>query len=274
MTTDIATQPTHAPAKREKPIDKFCSLIDAKQGTFAAALPAQIPFERFRSVVISALALDPKLLNADQGTLFTACLQAASDGLLPNKKEAALVVYKTKVKDESGKDKWIEVVQYMPMIAGIRKKMRQSGEVSSFTAQCVYEGEEFEFEHGSNQKLVHKPIYAGKRGGLLCVYAHARLKDGTEAFQVMHLDDVDRRKAVSKSAQYGGPWRDWYPEMALKTVSRQLLSVLPSNSDIDRLVEHMDQDTNLTRPRSRVVDDDVDIPQTVVPSEAEGEVIE
>lgn len=265
MSTDIATQPTQAPAKREKPIDQFCALLDAKQGTFAAALPNTITYDRFRSVVISSLALDPTLISADKGSLFTACLQAASDGLLPNKKEAALVVYKSK---------GVSVVQYMPMIAGVLKKMRQSGEVSSFTAQCVYEGEEFDFEYGSNQRLVHKPIYAGKRGGLLCVYAHARLKDGTEAFQVMHLDDVDRRKAVSKSAAYGGPWRDWYTEMALKTVARQLLKVLPSSTDIDRFVEHMDQDTDLTRQRSRVIDDDVDIPQPIVPSEADGEVIE
>ena len=270
MTTDIATtQPAQTPAKREKPIDKFCKLIDAKQGTFADSLPKHITFERFRSTVISALALEPKLLEADQGTLFTACLQAASDGLLPNKREAALVIYKTK---------GVPVVQYMPMIAGVLKKMRQSGEVSSFTAQCVYEGEEFDFEYGSNQRLVHKPIFAGKRGELLCVYAHARLKDGTEAFQVMHLDDVDRRKAVSKSAQYGGPWREWYAEMALKTVSRQLLKVLPSNSDdIDKLIEHMDQDTDLTRQRSRVIDDDVEVPQSIdpePPGSAEGEVME
>lgn len=249
------------PAKREKPIDQFCQLIDAKQGTFAAALPPQISFDRFRSVIISALALDATLLSADRGSLFTACLQAASDGLLPNKREAALVIYKSK----NG-----PVVQYMPMIAGVLKKMRQSGEVSSFTAQCVYEGEHFEFEYGSNQRLVHRPNVDSTRGLLRCVYAHARLKDGSEAFQVMSLDDVDRRKAVSKSAAYGGPWRDWYPEMAQKTVARALLKMLPSSSDIDRLIEHMDQDTELNPKRSRVVDDDVEVP----PSMADGEIME
>jgi len=277
MTTEIATQTTQAPAKSEKPIDQFCALLDAKEGTFVAALPPQIPFTKFRSVVISALALDPKLVHSDKGTLFTACLQAASDGLLPNKREAALVIYKTKIKDKNGVEKIIDAVQYMPMIAGVLKKMRQSGEVSSFTAQCVYEGDEFEFEYGSNHRLVHKPVIDGDRGKLRCVYAHARLKDGSEAFQVMSLEDVNRRKAVSKSAKYGGPWRDWYPEMALKTVARQLLKMLPSNSDVDRMIEHLDQDTDLTRTRSRVIDDDVEIPSTVdmePPGSAEGEVIE
>ena len=37
---------------------------------------------------------------------------------LPNGKEAALVVYNTKVK-RNGTDVWIKAVQYMPMIAGI-----------------------------------------------------------------------------------------------------------------------------------------------------------
>lgn len=261
-------------AKKEKPIEKFCQLIDAKQPTFAAALPPHIPFDRFRSVVISALSLDPALLSADSSSLFTSCLQAASDGLLPNKRESALVIFKKKVKID-GVEKWIEAVQYMPMIAGILKKMRQSGEVSSFTAQCVYERDLFDFQFGTEQFLKHVPYIDGDRGQLRCVYAAAKLKDGTHAFEVMTLDQVNRRRAVSRSQS--GPWKDWYDEMALKTVARKLLKVLPSNSDIDRLIEHMDQDTDLARPaRSRVINDLGDEPEIVFdpPSESEGEVMD
>lgn len=270
MTTDIATQPQRAP----KPIEKFCALIDAKQPTFAAALPPHIPFEKFRSVVISALSLDPDLAVADQASLFTSCLQAASDGLLPNKREAALVIFKVKIKDK-GKDVWIQKVQYMPMIAGIMKKMRQSGEISSFTAQCVYEGDEFDFAHGSDAFLHHKKNIKGDAGQLLCVYAFAKLKDGTEAFEVMTLDQVDRRKAVSKSAN--GPWVAWYDEMALKTVARKLMKFLPSNSDLERLMEHIDQDSEFAPPQRRTpagLTDEPDVVFDPPPAMAEGEVME
>jgi recombination protein RecT len=271
MTTDIATQ---APQRAPKPIEKFCSLIDAKQPTFAAALPPHISFDRFRSVVISALSLEPKLLKADQSSLFTSCLQAASDGLLPNKREAALVVFSTK---ENGE--FISKVQYMPMVAGILKKMRQSGEVSAFTAQCVYEHDDFDFSHGTESFLRHKPLIKGDRGELICVYAFASLKDGSHAFEVMTLEQVDRRRDVSKSYKGksgpSGPWHDWYDEMALKTVARKLMKMLPSNSDIDRLMNHMDQDTDLT-PQRRAPAGLTDEPDVVFdpPAMAEGEVME
>jgi recombination protein RecT len=244
MTTDIAIQ---QPQRQPKPVERFCSLIDAKQATFSAALPPHIPFERFRSVVISALSLEPGLLQADQSSLFTSCLQAASDGLLPNKRESALVTFR--VKADTG---WIAKVQYMPMYAGLLKKMRQSGLVLSFTAQCVYEHDEFDFAHGSGAFIRHKPKLVGDRGGLVCAYAFAKLKDGSELFEVMTLDQIDRRRAVSKSKS--GPWVDWYDEMARKTVARKLMSFLPSNSDIDQLMSHMDQDADLS-PRKRTTTD-------------------
>lgn len=204
--------------------------------------------------------MEPALLEADQASLIVACTQAAADGLIPNKREAALVVYRT-----SG----VARVQYMPMVAGVLKKLRQSGEISSFTSQCVYANDFFELEYGTDTKLRHIPRIPGDRGPLICVYAICKLKDGTSSFEAMTLEQIDRRRDVSKSKS--GPWVDWYDEMARKTVIRKLCQYLPSSTDIDLLIEHMDQDIDLSRKPAQSLMGEM--PEPLAPS-SDGEVIE
>lgn len=267
MSTEIATQTQ----PQQKPAQQFAALLDAKRDTFAASLPKHIDFDRFRSSVITAVSLDGSLLQADRASLFTACMQCAADGLLPNKRDAAFVTFSVREKDKDGREQWIKKVQYMPMVAGVLKKLRNSGEISSFTAQCVYEHDVFEFEFGLTPKLRHVPKIPGDRGKLICVYAACRLKDGSDSFEVMTLDQVDRRRAVSKSKS--GPWVDWYDEMAKKTVIRALCKVLPSSTDIDRVIERLDSDVDLSRPSQPAIMPEIPEPE-MGSLPAEGEVIE
>jgi recombination protein RecT len=257
----LATQP-----KPPKPAEILRAQLQARQDAFA--LPKHISPEKFISVATTAVVMDPALLGADRASLLQACLLAAQDGLLLDKRQAALVVFNQKAKDENGKDVkdakgkdvWVKKVQYMPMVAGILKKLRNSGELSTIIAECVYENDKFTYRLGLNQCLDHEPNIHGDRGKLLCVYAVAKLKDGSQVFRVMTLDQVVRRMEVSKSKT--GPWVDWYDEMACKTVLRALCKVLPSSTDIDRLIENMDRDTDFTKPARR------DLPSLTEPDDA------
>ena len=103
------------------------------QPEFAAALPPQIPAERFVRTVMTAVQLEPKLLGADRKSLLSSCMRAAQDGLMLDGREAALVTYGDKV-------------QYLPMVGGILKKLRQSGQLLSISANVVYEKDEFDYE--------------------------------------------------------------------------------------------------------------------------------
>jgi recombination protein RecT len=258
MSTEIATQ-----SQPVKPAQQFAAQLDARRESFAGLLPSHVGFEKFKSTLVTAVSMEPSLLQADRASLFTSCMQAAADGLLPNKREAALVVYMSK---------GVSRVQYMPMVAGVLKKLRQSGEISTFTSQCVYEHDFFELEYGTETKLRHIPKLNGDRGALLCVYAICKLKDGTSSFEAMSLEQIDRRRAVSKSK--AGPWVDWYDEMARKTVIRKLCQYLPSSTDIDRLIEHIDQDVDLAaKPTPSLMGDVPDV-EEAQPASADGEVIE
>ena len=58
---------------------------------------------------------------------------------------------------------------------GLIRLARNSGEVSSLVAHEVCENDEFDFEWGLNEKLVHKPA-AGERGEITHFYAVAKFQ--------------------------------------------------------------------------------------------------
>src|SRR5882762_1147619 len=114
------------------------------EGQFKAALPAHIPVERFMRVVMTAIQENPDLVKADRRSLWNAAMKAAQDGLLPDRREGAIVVYGTQA-------------QWLPMVAGIRKKVRNSGEIATWDVNVVHAKDAFEFELGDTPFIRHKP---------------------------------------------------------------------------------------------------------------------
>jgi RecT family len=96
--------------------------LEKMETQFRFALPAHIPPARFMRVVMTAVQNNPKLLKCTRQSFFNACMKCAQDGLLPDGREAALVPF---AEDDDGKAK-ADLAQYMPMVAGIRKKVRNS----------------------------------------------------------------------------------------------------------------------------------------------------
>ncbi|WP_244627719.1 recombinase RecT [Microvirga tunisiensis] len=175
---------------------------------------------------MTAIQGNMDLLRCDRKSLFNACMKAAQDGLLPDGREGAIVPYK-------GEATW------MPMIGGIRKKVRNSGEISSWDVHAVYENDLFEFELGDDPYIKHRPALSNK-GKLIAVYSVAVLKGGEKSRDVMSIEDVEKIRAKSRSKN--GPWADptFYPEMAKKTVARRHSKVLPMSSDLDDLIRRDD----------------------------------
>ena len=204
---------TGAPAETPAPEGKasFGKMLVDRKPQFEAALPAHIPVARFMRVVLTAVQHNPDLRNADQGTLWTSCMKAAQDGLLPDGRDGALVIYKTKDgKDERGNDVWIKAVQWMPMIGGIRKKVRNSGEIRDWNAQVVHAKDEFAFELGDDPYIKHKPYLGeGDPGPVIAAYSIARFKSGELSREVMTRAQIDKVRAASKTSKFG-PWVDWF----------------------------------------------------------------
>lgn len=228
---DVAT-------KQPNPVATLKEAMDNGTDQFRAALPAHIPVERFKRVLLTAVQNSPPLATADRRTFFNSAMKCAQDGLLPDGREAALVIYKTKIKIKD-KDVWIDAVQYLPMIGGLRKKVRNSKELATWDVKAVYEKDEFIYEEGLDTILKHKPYLEGPPGQLRAVYSIARLKTGEVSVDVMPRWQVDRIRSMSK-AKDNGPWKDHFDEMAKKTVARRHSKVLPMSTDLDDLIRQDD----------------------------------
>jgi len=234
-------QPVTAPAKpaQQLPaIDVVRQTIEAMEPQFVMALPPQINPKKFIRTTITAVQMNQDLLACDRRSLLGSCMKAAQDGLLIDGREAALVIFNVKGTPHA---------QYMPMIGGLLKKLRNSGELASISANVAYTNDEFRYELGDEERIVHNPKMGGPRGEPIAAYAIARTKDGAIYREVMSVDEIEQVRSVSRAAK-NGPWVAWWGEMARKTVLRRLMKRLPSSADIDQMLDHDNETNDLSAP--------------------------
>lgn len=231
--TAVATQ------ERRSPSAEFRQQLDAMTPQFALALPPHVPAERFVRIVMTAVQSNPDLLNKDRQSLFEASMKCAQDGLLPDGRDAALVIHGSKV-------------TYMPMVAGILSKVRRSGELKSIGAHVVYEHDEFDYLLGDEERIHHRPLIGGDRGKPIITYAVAHTKDGGVYREVMTEAQVMAVKAISRAK--GGPWSGPFAdEMRRKTAIRRLSKRLPMSTDLLAVIERDDDMYDLNQAQRREV---------------------
>jgi len=208
--------------------------LENLKAEFAPMLPAHIPVDRFARVVMNAMSREPKLYACDRRTLWNACMQSAEDGLLPDGREGAIVPFGNR------KANRLEAV-WIPMVGGIRKKVRNSGLLSDFNVQAVHEGDAFTFELGESPFIRHAPAPGPRTRKVVWVYSIATFKDGTRSREVVHIEAIMQVARKSRAFE-GGPWSDpvFFVEMCKKTVTKLHAKQLPSDRDLDRVLRRDD----------------------------------
>jgi len=266
MANDVA-KPTAAQEARTKALTQFKVQLDQRAPQLAMALPSHIPAERFQRVVLTAVQRNPDLLDCDRQSLFNACQQAAQDGLIPDGREGAIV-------------KFQGAAQWMPMVFGIQKKARNSGELSGISSFVVLKGESFRrWVDEQGEHLIYEPgderphISAeNARQHVRLVFAMARTKDGELFVEQMSVDEIERVRAVSRAKKDESPWAQWWGEMARKTAVRRLSKRLPMSSDLDDLIRRDDELYELDeKPAPRVLDMGSPAPQIAAPPPPSGD---
>jgi recombination protein RecT len=236
----------------EQPLATLETQLDARLEQFRTALPSHISVEKFQQTVLAAVRNSPELLAADRRSFINSVLKAAQDGLMPDGHEAALVIYNTRHKDPQRGWVTLRLVQYLPMVFGIQKKIRASGEIKKIETGIVYQQEldagRFVYEQGSNPTLRHKPLldrdFKPTDDDIALAYSKATFDDDdeTESYEVMRRWEIDKVREASTAGatldrngqprEAKGPWVDWFSEMARKTVLRRHAKSLPQSSDI------------------------------------------
>jgi phage RecT family recombinase len=173
---------------------------------------------RFCRQLMTAVDRNPTLLDCNRNSFWIAGLAIAGVGLDPSGTtgEAAIVPFKG-------------VATPMIMARGYVVLAIRSGAAKKIEHGVVCEGDQFDYEQGSNAYVRHR-IALGNRGAPIAVWAIAVLPTGESVTEIMNWEEVNAIRLRSRSADKG-PWSTDPLEMGRKTVLRRIMKRLPWNAD-------------------------------------------
>jgi recombination protein RecT len=211
--------------------------LNANKASFLSVIPRHVDGERMLRVALSCVSRSEKLQSCTLPSVLRSVMQSSILGLeLDVNGEAYLVPFKGQAQ---------LIVGYKGMI----KLARQSKEIESVHSGFVIEGDEFDFDDGTEAYVRHKKRLrtAGDLQALynkqedpshqaIAWYAAARMR-GARYPQVKVLDqyDVEKIHRMSKSAN-NGPWVQHYDEMGVKTAIRAAAKTWPLSSNLSRVL--------------------------------------
>lgn len=216
-------------------IGQICTAIDKMQGGLSESLNGTgINPDRFvatAKMAIQTHADKDKLEKADRQSLYLAIKRAAGDGLMPDNREAALVVYGSQV-------------QYQPMVQGLVKLARNSGEIESINSEVVFEKDQFELSFQiDGVKFNHAPNWKEDRGNPVLVWATVKLKSGeviARAYPKKRIDQIATRSrmSVNYDPAKGKDWEEFWRKAAI----RNILKYAPKSTAIENALSVMDSE--------------------------------
>jgi recombination protein RecT len=235
------TEQTNAVAKQDAAPKTLKDLLGTERLKMAVAqaLPKHLPAERFIRIAITALTRNPKLQQCSQESFFQCLLDLSALGLEPDNRRAYLIPYEDKRNNRT-------ICTLQLDYKGIVELVRRSGEVSNIHADVVCENDSFDYLFGTGGFLKHKPALTN-RGKIICAYSFVKMKDGSEDFDVMNVEDVnairDASQGYKTAKKYGKDsiWDNHWNEMAKKSVFRRQSKWLPFSSELREKIEKDDE---------------------------------
>jgi recombination protein RecT len=235
---------THATAARQQgkqEIVVYRERFEMREAELKTMLPPGISADRFIRAATTAAQLNPEILACSWKSIWDSTARACRAGLLPDGVHSAFVPYKG-------------TCTFLPMVRGVVSKFYEVGSARWVTANCVYEGDQFEHwidEHGEHLRHTPSDTFDDKK--ILRVYAMATTKDGGVFLAVMSRAEVDKHRGFSRTKREDAPWVMHYSEMAKKTVLHRLAKLMPTAPSFEDEPTDEDEDeppqlTSVPRP--------------------------
>lgn len=207
-------------------------LIRQSSKQLGMAMPAHMNPERLTRIALTTLRLNPKLYQCEPMSFLAALFQSAQLGLEPNVNgEAWIIPYS---------NKGVLMAQFQVGYLGFIKLFWNHQSAVSIQMETIHKNDHFSCDLGSNE-LSHKlPPLGDERGNVVGYYALAHLQNGGRAFKVISKDEALKfAKKFSKCFDQrtndfysGTPWKEHFDAMAMKTVLKQLMKLLPKSVEI------------------------------------------
>lgn len=201
----------------------------------------------FSRVLQEAFIRNPMVKFAKRKELAFAVRDACKDGLIPDGKQAALIVTDT------------GHVSYLPMVGGY-KVMAYRAFKAHITHGHICEKDEYDFTIvvGDVPELKHKPARFGEdRGEVIAAWAMMEMPDGRKYFKLMDKKEIAaaRSKSTKKTS---GPWQTFPGPMAEKSCVKSLVEgnrhLLPDTDVAKAFAEALDRDSDFGEEGIEITD--------------------
>lgn len=202
-------------------IADFQKNLSIRVNDMKALLPSDLDVMRFLGAVYTSVKNDPSILKCNHDSIFNSCEMAAKDGLLLDKREAALIAYGNKC-------------TYQPMVGGILKKFRSSNKSISIDVHVVHEKDKFSYTPGT-RPLHEADWFSTNRGPIVGVYSVAQLHGGAISVEIMPMEEINKIKSVAKTKNV---WNQWFEEKAKVACMKRHCKRLPTSTDIQQVFDH------------------------------------
>ena len=206
-------------------IDSVRAMLENMQPQLALALPAHIKPERLARVALSCMTTQPALLDCSARSIKLALMTAAQLGLEPGVLgQGYLIPYK-------------QTATFVPGWQGVIDLVSRSGRASAWTG-AVFEGDDFDFQLGTEPSITHRPCGESDPAKLTHVYAVGRVKDAP----VPLIEVWPAARVWKHRDRFNKVGRKHYsyehPEMyARKVVLLQVCKYLPKSIELSAALE-------------------------------------
>lgn len=249
----MATTPTAVvPSKSDQLAPGLRPLMQSIMPDVYKLLPPDITHDQFRAGCWLELTGDPTVATWVVDAVREAIIYAASYGLLPGR-DCHFIPYKQK--------KYGNKVgpQCVTNYFGVIRSLDRSGKVRRAFAHPVHDGDEWGFDYFQDRP-VHRPAVTlgHAQGRELFYYGAVMFRDGTCAFEVVTLDDLEvtRKRAPAHDS---GPWVTDTVMMRRKTAIKRVAKYVQLSPDMRKLLEDDDAREREDIPPARHVKNITDL---------------
>jgi len=208
---------------KAQPVKTVTALLEDQLHKIAALIPSQLDPKRFGRLAVALIQKKGDLQKCTARSLLVSIAEAAALGLEldPQLGHGYLVPYWDKHSQTF-------LAQLIVGYRGFIHLLHETGRVRAVWPRPVYEGDYFDMLQGDDEYIKHRPVSPSERGRdqdgaciLKGCYAIVKFVDGSHRQQWMWKEDIDARRARSKSPD-AGPWVTDYIAMALKCPIREI----------------------------------------------------
>lgn len=228
------TPDSRTKSNREKTIEDWLG-DPLFRASIESILPRHLTSDRFASVALRVFKSVPGLYECTPASVLAGMIDSAQLGLeIGLGGECWLIPYNTKV----GRDKWEMRAQLQIGYLGHLALAWRSGQVASIEANVATHDEvaagRFDFQHGTNAFLHHRPIYDRVLTEKTIAYAYAVvwLKGSDRPiWSVLDSKQIERLRATGRSAN-SPAWTNWYDQQAMAKALKRALKLAPKAREL------------------------------------------